>query len=127
MLFSFNFQTLLLIVCSFFTTFFNFLLSISVTTSRCCNSQGMAFTSFRYFLLFLLTNTKSIAVSLPPILYVTFLCSFFSNHLIATRNSFSSRNMCSLLSSTFFANSIPTMHTVKNLSSCYRQIEVSLY
>ena len=90
-LFSFNFQTLLLIVYSLFTTFLNFLLSMSVTTRRCCNSQGMAFTSFKCFLLFLLTNTKSISVSFPPILYVIFLCSFL-NHAFATHNSFSSQN-----------------------------------
>ena len=78
-------------------------LSMSVTTSRCCNSQGMAFTFssegvgwellyvlvvhpeqllywrnlqqldnlaftfFKYFLLYLPTNTKSISVSFPPI------------------------------------------------------------
>ena len=89
MLFSFNFQILLLIVRSFFTTLFNFLLSMSVTTSRCCNSQGMAFTSFKYFLLFLLTNTKSITVSFPTTLYVIFHYSFFSNHVFATHNSFS--------------------------------------
>ena len=63
MLSFFNCQTLLLIVCSFFTTFFNFPLSMSITTSRCYNSQGMAFTSFKYFLLFLPTNAKSISVS----------------------------------------------------------------
>ena len=47
MLFSFNFQTFILTVCSFFTTFFNFLMSMSVTSSLCCNSQGIAFTSFK--------------------------------------------------------------------------------
>ena len=89
LLFHFNFQTLLLNVCSFFTTFFNFLLSMSVTTSRCCNSQGMSFTFLKYFLLYLPTNTKSISVYFPLILYIIFLWSFFSNHVFATHNCFS--------------------------------------
>ena len=100
-------------ICSFFTAFFNFLLFMSVTTSRCCNSQGIAFTSFRYFLLLLPTNTRSISVLFPPMLYVGFLCSFFSNHLFATHNSFFIANFHSI----YFAKSIPTVYTLKTIIS----------
>ena len=114
MLFFFNFQTLLK-VCWFFTTLLNFLLSMCYHQPM-LQFSGNDFHVFNYFLLFLPTNTKSILVSLPPILYVIFLCSF-SNHVFATHNSFSSQNSSSLLPSTFpFANSISTMDTLKTIN-----------
>ena len=51
-IFSFNFQILLLTACCFFTTYFYFRLSMSVTSNRCCNSHGIDFSSFKYFPLF---------------------------------------------------------------------------
>ena len=71
--------------------FYHFLLSMCFTSSRCCSFQGIALTSFKYFLLVLPTNTKSISVSFPPVLYVIFLCCCFSNHVFATQLLFISK------------------------------------
>ena len=99
MLFSLHFQTLLLPVCSFFATFF----------CPCLLPPADVATPKR-LLLHLLNTFYSLyqsipnqSVSFPPILYVIFLCSFFSNHVFATRNSFSSQNSSSLFPSTFLS------------------------
>ena len=70
----FSFQTLLLTICSLFTTFFKFLLSISVTTSQCCNSQRITFTSFIYFVDF----ANRYKINLSFISTLTICCFFFA-------------------------------------------------
>ena len=50
--FSFNYQLFLLMIRSFFITFFRTFLSRSTTTIPCWSSHGITFTSLTYFLYF---------------------------------------------------------------------------
>ena len=71
---SFNFHFLLLPTLLIVLLIFSFLLFISAITSAYCEYPGIALTSFKYFLPFLLTYTKSISV----LLYFLQICMFFS-------------------------------------------------
>jgi len=84
-LLSFNFHTLLHTL-FFFTIFLSFLLSTTTIISLCCNSHDVAFTSLKNFLSFLPTSTKSISVSFPPALNITFFFCF--QYLVFATHSF---------------------------------------
>ena len=86
--FSFNFQTMRFTLDSFLTTLFSFLLSTLATSSRCCNSHGITFTSFKIFQFSFLTKIKSISDSLLPNLNVIFLLSRSTEQILTWKQIF---------------------------------------
>ena len=92
-----------------------FLLSMSVTASQCCNSQGMTFTCFKSLLLFLPTNTKSILVSFPPILYVIFSTSSFQTMYLAHTTPFHHKIFVVVFPQ-HSSSPIPATHTFKAIN-----------
>ena len=116
MLFSFNFHILLLIVCLLFTTFFNFLLSMSVTTTRCCNFQGMASRLLNTFYCFCKPiQNQSLLHFLPYSMLFFSAPSFQTMYLLRTTPFHLKFEQTSSLNISF-ANFIPTMHTLKTIN-----------